>query len=70
MEQVQEFLRQPLVQSAIAGLVSAAAVDIAAFRSWQSWNDAAQYSWTTASFRWFQGALLGVLTGIGLGAIA
>jgi uncharacterized membrane protein len=69
MEQVQEFLRQPLVQSTVTGIVTAAAVDIAAFRSWQSWNDAANYSWSVAAFRWFQGALLGFLTGIGLGAI-
>lgn len=70
MTEVQEFLRQPLVQSAIAGIVTAAAVDIAAFRSWQSWNDAANYSWSVAAFRWFQGAVLGLLTGLGLGAIA
>lgn len=65
-----EFLQQPLVRAAITGFVSAAAVDFAAFRSWKNFDEAVQYDWKTAAFRWFQGVVVGVLTGLGLGAVS
>jgi hypothetical protein len=67
---MQEWIANPLVQGTITGLVSAAMVDYAAFRSWKSWHDAAVYGWGTAAFRWFQGAVGGLLTALGLGAIS
>lgn len=62
-------LHNPLVQGALTGLVSAAGVDFAAFRSWKSFDDAHNYDWKLAIWRWFQGAVLGVLSGAGLAAI-
>jgi hypothetical protein len=70
MDQVQAFLAYPIVQGAITGFVGALAADVSAFRSWKQWNDAAIYDWGIASFRWFQGVVLGALTGAGLGAIS
>ncbi len=52
----------------VSGIVTAAIVDIGAFRGWKSWDDALTYSWGLASFRWFQGAVIGALTGLGLGS--
>lgn len=51
-----------LLTAAIAGAVAAAATDIAAFRSWKSFDDAVRYDWGLAAWRWFQGAIVGVLT--------
>lgn len=65
-----ELLQHPLVQGTIAGLVSAALVDFAAFRAWKSWQDAASYSWGTALFRWAQGAVVGFVTALGIGVSA
>ncbi len=56
--------------AAAAGAVAAAGIDIAAFRSWKSWQDAATYNYGTASFRWIQGALWGMLTAAGFAAIS
>jgi len=47
-------------------LLAAAAVDFAAFRAWKSFNDVATYDWSTASFRWFQGAVVGFLSAAGM----
>lgn len=57
-----EWLQNPLVRGMLTGVLSAAAVDFAAFRSWKSWHEAATYGWATASFRWAVGALIGLLT--------
>jgi hypothetical protein len=56
-----------LTQGAISGLLAAAAVDFQAFRSWKSFQDAASYSWGTALFRWFQGAVVGFVAAAGIG---
>lgn len=64
-----ELLNQPIVKGALAGLLSAAAVDIQAFRAFKSLNDLVAYSWGLAAFRWAQGAIVGALTAAGLGAI-
>lgn len=68
MNELQAYLAFPLVQSILTGLVTAASVDLAAFRAWKSWDDAATYDWKTASWRWVQGAVIGLLTGLGFGA--
>jgi hypothetical protein len=63
------FLRTPFGAGIISGLIASVSVDYAAFRSWRSWHDFAVYSWGIATFRWFQGAIVGGLTGIGYAAV-
>ena len=53
----------------LTGLLAAATVDLAAFRRWKRWEDAARYSWKTASFRWVQGMVVGGLTALGIDGI-
>lgn len=65
-----DWLQMPIVRGALAGVLAAAAVDFAAFRSWKSFNDALSYSWSTAAFRLLQGAVTGALTSLGLGVVA
>jgi hypothetical protein len=52
---------------ALSGAVGAARADRAAFQSWKSWHDAFAYDWAIASFRWFQGAVLGALAASPIG---
>ena len=59
----------PLAHAALVGAISAAGIDFQAFRSWKTFHDAEQYSWGTASFRWLQGAALGVLTALGIAGL-
>lgn len=65
-----EYLQNPLVRGALTGLLAAAVVDFAAFRSWKSVNDALAYDWKVAAWRWFQGAVSGLLAALGFGAVA
>lgn len=67
METLQAVLANPITKATIAGLLSAMAVDFHAFVTWQSWKDAKSYSWGTATFRWFVGAITGAVAGLGLG---
>ena len=64
-----DLVRNPILKGALAGLLSAALVDFAAFRSWQSLHDATSYAWSTALFRWGQGAVVGAVTSAGIGAV-
>ena len=57
---------KPIIQGAFAGLLSAAVIDYAAFRSWKSFDDFRAYAWGLALWRWVQGALVGAITGAGL----
>ena len=66
---MQAFLTNPLVHGAVTGLVSAAAVDVAAFRSWKSVNEAVHYAWKLAAWRWAQGVVWGLLTAAGMRAL-
>lgn len=66
---VLTFFQSPIVQGALAGALSAANVDFQAFRAWKSFYDAETYSWGTATFRWFQGAVLGALTAAGIAGL-
>lgn len=63
------YLHNPIVAGVITGIVSAAATDLHAFKSWHSFNDARSYDWGVAAFRWFQGAILGGLSALGLSAL-
>lgn len=65
-----EILQHPVARGAMSGVVAAAAVDIAAFRSWRSFDEAAAYEWKLAAWRWFQGAVWGALVAVGLGGVA
>lgn len=62
-------ISSPLVAGALSGLLSAAAVDYAAFRTWDDWHDLTSYSWGLATFRWVQGAIIGAIAALGVGAL-
>lgn len=66
LDTITTLLHNHLVQGAINGVFAAAVVDIHAFVTWKSFQDAATYSWKTAAFRWVQGAGMGFLTAAGL----
>lgn len=54
---------------ALRGLVPAAMIDLAAFRRWKSFDEAVSYDWGLAAWRWFQGAVVGIAMGFGLGGV-
>lgn len=62
MEWLHYFATSPVIQSILGGVVTAAFVDWQAFRAWKTWHDIATYDWSTATFRWFQGAAAGFVT--------
>jgi len=64
-----EYLTHPIVNGAMAGFVSAALIDVAAFRKWSNVDEALAYQWKIALWRWAQGFVYGGLTAAGLGAI-
>ena len=64
-----QLLQNPIVKGALSGLVSAAVVDLHAFRGFKSKNELAAYDWGTALLRWGQGIIGGALTAAGLGMI-
>lgn len=68
-ESVPVFIHHPIVQGALTGFIGAAVVDFGAFRAWKTWHDIAVYQWSTASFRWFQGAVVGAVAAAGIGLI-
>lgn len=65
---VQTLLQHPIMQALVSGLLAGVAGDLVAFRAWKSWQDAAEYNWSTASFRAVQGAFVGLLGYFGLAA--
>jgi hypothetical protein len=67
---MSDLLTNKFVAGALAGLLSAAAVDFQAFRSWKSFNDAVTYDWTIALWRWFQGAAVGALAAAGIAGVS
>ena len=64
---------RPLVlaafHGALTGWASAAGTDYHAFTQWKSLDDAKQYNWNTALWRWLQGAVMGAVAGTGLGVL-
>ena len=66
----QAFIGNKFVVGVLTGVTSAAVVDYAAFRSWKSFADASKYDWGTAAWRWFQGAVGGLIAAAGLDALA
>lgn len=55
------WLASPIVQGALTGFLSAAALDYLAFRKFQRWGEFTTYDWSVASFRWFQGIVVGAV---------
>lgn len=66
MGEIQTFLQHPAVKATISGALAAAAVDIHAFLTWKSADDARTFDWGTAAFRWAQGAIAGLLGYLGV----
>ena len=58
-----------VVAGALAGWAGAARADYMAFKAWKSWGEFKTYDWPTATFRWFQGAVVGALAGAGYSSI-
>lgn len=54
---------------AASGFVAAVATDYHAFRTWKKWDEAFQYDWAQASFRWVQGVVGGIVTALGFDAL-
>lgn len=69
MTVVHQVLSFPSIRGALSGAVAAAVVDLHAFLTWKKFSDVTGYDWSTAAFRWVQGAVTGALTGAGLGAM-
>jgi hypothetical protein len=63
-------LSNPVVKGALSGLLAAALVDVQAFLAWKSLDQAKSYAWSTAIFRWIQGAAAGALSAAGLGLVS
>ena len=63
-------LHSPVFQGAMTGFVSAAAVDYHAFTTWKTPEEAKAYNWSVAAWRWFQGTVIGLVTGAGFAGFA
>jgi len=63
-------LNNVYIAGALSGLLAAAVVDVSAFRSWKSVDEAMAYDWTTAAWRWFQGAVSGALMAAGVAVVS
>jgi hypothetical protein len=46
------------------GALVAARIDFLAFKAWKDWSDILAYDWRIATFRWFQGAVIGAAAGL------
>lgn len=68
-ETLHAFIHVPVVQGALSGFAIAASVDYVAFRKWKRWEDFRAFDWDVATFRWFQGVIVGAATAIGFGLI-
>jgi len=66
---LHSILTNRIVTGAISGVLAAAAVDYHAFLTWKSFDDVKHDQWSTALFRWVQGAVMGAATSAGLGAL-
>jgi hypothetical protein len=60
-------LAHPVVVGALSGFLTAARVDYIAFQRFQTPEEAAQYQWRIALWRWLQGAVIGAVTARELG---
>lgn len=69
MAMLTTILHSAWAHGALTGALSAAAVDYHAFTTWHSFKDVEGYSWGIATFRWFQGAVIGTVAGLGIGSL-
>lgn len=69
MDYVQALLQIPAVQGGLTGLGTAAWADFVAFRQWKRWGEFVTFDWSLATFRWFQGFVVGAVLGGGIGAV-
>ena len=60
-------LHSPILRGVLSGALAAAVVDLHAFMTWRTPDEARTYAWGTALLRWVQGAVTGGLTTAGLG---
>lgn len=60
-----DWLHNRVVNGAVIGFLTAALVDL---HAWKSWSDV-RFNVGTASFRWVSGAAFGAATAAGLGAL-
>lgn len=58
-----------VMRAALLGVLVAAEADFAAFKAWQSYEEARRYDWRLAAWRWAKGAVLGVAAHYGLGSV-
>ena len=63
------FAHTLIARGIVTGAISAALVDLSAFRAWRTWDEAIRYDWRMASWRWAQGAVLGALGAAGYDAV-
>lgn len=59
----------PLFKGILAGLIGAVIVDVHGFLAWKSLDDAKSFDWKTALLHWGQGAVGGLITAAGYGAV-
>lgn len=64
---MNEILTNVYVVGFVKGMIVGGSVDLAAFRSWKSFDEAAAYDWHIAAWRVFQGGVVGLLVTLGLG---
>lgn len=58
-----------LLLGAVSGLVPAVKSDYEVFTTWRDFHQAATYDWGVASWRWFQGAIMGAVSGLLVGGV-
>lgn len=73
MDQVQSFLvallANPLFIGAIGGILAAARVDYEAFKTWESPSQAYGYDWLIATWRWFKGGVIGLVSALAVSGV-
>ena len=63
-------MQTAILHGILAGFLSSIVIDLSAFRSWKTADEALSYDWRTAIWRWFQGSVTGALTGAGIGGLS
>lgn len=63
------WLAHPIARGALSGLLAAVAIDYLEFRRWTKWQDAAEFDWSLASFRWVKGLIAGAVGSLGVEVI-
>ena len=60
----------PVLIGGLTGLIAAFAVDLHTFKSWQRWDQIAEFDWRVAAFRWAIGAASGAIAAAGLTTVS